>query len=129
MLCTIGSKCRSTPPPSNTSELTHLHTLQSTSLLLAPCSTPAYLDDRLKMQVNTSILQADEALSVAENVVTFSMDLYPSPELEQQFLTDQPVIYAVVVGVIFLVTSLAFMTYDYLVTNNQNRLTRMAGSP
>jgi len=81
------------------------------------------------MQVNTSILQADEALSVAENVVTFSMDLYPSPELEQQFLTDQPVIYAVVVGVIFLVTSLAFMTYDYLVTNNQNRLTRMAGSP
>ena len=39
---------------------------------------------------------------------------------------SQPVIYAVIVGAIFLLTSLAFMTYDYLVTNNQNRLTRMA---
>ena len=41
------------------------------------------------VQVNTSILQADEALSVAENVVTFSMALYPSRELEAQYLTDQ----------------------------------------
>ena len=67
------------------------------------------------------------APSVVDNVVTFSMELYPSRELAQQFITDQPLIYAVLVGAIFLVTSLAFVTYDYLVTNNQNRLTRMAG--
>ena len=77
-------------------------------------------------QVKTSILAADQELEVAENVVTFSFELYPSSEMQAQFVTRKPLLYAVGIGAIFLGLTFTFLLYDFLVTNNQNRLTRMA---
>ena len=65
-------------------------------------------------------------LEVADNVVTFSFELYPSKEMQAQFVTRKPLLYAVGIGAIFLGLTFTFLLYDFLVTNNQNRLTRMA---
>jgi hypothetical protein len=82
--------------------------------------------DTYKRVVNTSILQADDALRISESVVTFSFDVYPTLEMERQFVTRLPVVYACLIAGIFVGLSFTFAFYDYLVTNNQNRLTRMA---
>ena len=87
--------------------------------------------DDMRVQVNTSLHQYDPTLpfdadNELGNVVTFTFHLYPSKTLEDQYKSNKPMIYAIIVACIFIATSLSFVLYDYLITHEQNRLTRLA---
>jgi hypothetical protein len=87
--------------------------------------------DHMKVTVETSLFQFDPSLpykmdEILGNVVTFKFNLYPSKTLEKVYLTSNPMWYSIGVACVLLTTSLTFVLYDYLVTNNQNRLTRLA---
>jgi hypothetical protein len=87
--------------------------------------------DHMKMTVQTSLFQYDSTLpykmdEILGNVVTFTFKLYPSKTLEKLYMTNKPTWYSIGVACVLLATSLTFLMYDYLVTHNQHRLTRLA---
>jgi class 3 adenylate cyclase len=50
---------------------------------------------------------------------SFTIRVYPSKTMEDYYVTSQPIIYTIVVALIFLFTSLVFILYDYLVERRQ----------
>ena len=79
-----------------------------------------------KISFTTSVVDEIVELAMADNVVRFTFDMYPSEELENMYLSNRPIVYAAIVGATFLISSLAFLLYDYLVRNTQNQLTQLA---
>ena len=67
-----------------------------------------------------------EKLGDVEYLVTYKCRIYPSNELESLYLTNKPIIYAVVILLIFILTSFVFLGYDYLVSHRQNALIAIA---
>jgi len=61
-----------------------------------------------------------------EGKCTFSFNIFPSKELEDEYLTLTPVVYALVVFAIFMFTILVFKLYDYLVESRQQKVLRTA---
>eukprot|EP00978_Attheya_sp_CCMP212_P025572 scaffold82467_cov54-Attheya_sp.AAC.6 len=82
---------------------------------------PAY--NNLEHRVDASITGI--GLSEVDNFVTFQLLIYPSKELESAYKSSCPIIYTVIVIVIFLFTTALFLLYDYLVQFRQ-RLTARA---
>lgn len=56
------------------------------------------------------------------NHCIFTMSVYPTPEFEAAYKTNQPLYYALAVIAILAATSLAFIFYDCLVTRRQANL-------
>ena len=56
----------------------------------------------------------------------YTFSIYPSRSLEDQYVTNSPIVYTVVVCLIFLFTSLVFFTYDYCVERRQKLVLKTA---
>jgi len=54
--------------------------------------------------------------------VEYTLSVYPSQDTENEYVTNQPMIYTIVVACIFLFTSLVFIAYDLLVTRRQEKV-------
>lgn len=72
----------------------------------------------------TSIRESDRGstytgVPVSDDYCPRTIHLYPSQELQDQYATTQPAIFALVVASIFLFTSLVFLAYDRLVARRQ----------
>lgn len=59
-------------------------------------------------------------------LVTYKLSLFPSQEFEHQYFTIKPLVMTLVVFSIFILTSVIFLLYDYLVNNRQNALMKIA---
>lgn len=56
----------------------------------------------------------------------YNVYVYPSSELEQDYVTNNPITFAVALLGTFLVTSLIFLTYDRLVAKRHNAVETQA---
>lgn len=52
----------------------------------------------------------------------YDMHIYPSKELEDDYMTNKPIIYTVVVISVFLCTVMVFVLYDFLVQLRQDKV-------
>jgi hypothetical protein len=52
----------------------------------------------------------------------YSVAVYPTVEYEQQYMSNSPIVYMSIVLLIFVVTTLAFLAFDYLVASKQKEL-------
>lgn len=52
----------------------------------------------------------------------YEMHIFPMQELQDDYMTDKPILYTIVVLSVFLVTVFVFVLYDYLVTQRQNKV-------
>lgn len=78
----------------------------------------ADISDYLKSQASVQT-QAYTAVPLTETGVQYSLSLYPSKELEDQYLSNDPVTFAVVVATVFLFTSMVFLAYNFMVERRQ----------
>ena len=62
----------------------------------------------------------------AEDACRFRFIVYPTSEMEDQYITNQPVVYAIVAVSILLFTSIIFVIYDRIVHNRQRKVMRSA---
>ena len=67
-------------------------------------------------------IDADEV----DPLVVYNIKIYPSKVFEDQYMTRNPAIYALVIAVIFLVTSVTFLLYDCLVEKRQKVVMKTA---
>ena len=58
-------------------------------------------------------------IPINEDVCPFTIRIYPSSTMEDSYLTSQPIVITVVVGLIFIVTSAVFVVYDFCVEKRQ----------
>ena len=56
----------------------------------------------------------------------YSIDVYPSQDSEDQYLTNEPIVYAIIVACIFIFTSLIFIAYDLVVARRQRMVLQRA---
>jgi hypothetical protein len=61
-----------------------------------------------------------------DGFIQYTFHIYPSEELERQYVTRKPVLYTIVTLVIFSVTSLFFVLYDCLVERRQKLMMNRA---
>lgn len=64
-------------------------------------------------------VEQNVSISLEQNGCTYSVRIYPSQELEDSYLTNAPIIYAVSLAAVFLLTSVLFVLYDYSVERRQ----------
>ena len=72
------------------------------SKLMEPVSNPDYVGQPLY-----------------DDFCPYTFRIYPSKEMERRYVTNEPIIYTVVVCLVFLFSSLVFMMYDWLVERRQ----------
>ncbi|KAL7485159.1 hypothetical protein ACHAW6_010767 [Cyclotella cf. meneghiniana] len=75
---------------------------------------------------NANLALTDETTGVVDNLITYSLSIYPSQEFEDQYITNRATIYTAGVVLIFVCTAGLFLLYDYLVENRQQRTARLA---
>uniref|UniRef100_A0A7S2UU20 Guanylate cyclase domain-containing protein n=1 Tax=Attheya septentrionalis TaxID=420275 RepID=A0A7S2UU20_9STRA len=82
---------------------------------------PSYnnLEHRVDANITGTNSFVGIGLSEVDNFITFQLLIYPSKELESAYKSSCPVIYTVIVIVIFLFTIALFLLYDYLVQFRQ----------
>lgn len=64
---------------------------------------------------NIGTFQAPDDLPIC----SYSLTMYPTHELRDQYLTHTPVTFTIIVVVVFLFTSVVFLVYDYFVQRRQ----------
>ena len=66
------------------------------------------------------------AVNLNNEFLAYKLRVYPSSETEDDCLTNEPVIFTVVVAMVFLFTSLIFMAYDLFVARRQRIVMKRA---
>jgi len=61
-----------------------------------------------------------------QGVCSFTVTVYPTSTLEQQYLTNQPLWFAMIVLIVFFATSLLFFVFDRLMTRQRNNIMNTA---
>jgi len=89
---------------------------------------PAYDKYAHHVQATLSPLRGRLSMSrtTQRKFITYKMQMYPSAEFEAQYVTNRAGLYSGGAVLIFLFTSVLFLSYDYLVENRQKRMARMA---
>jgi class 3 adenylate cyclase len=65
-------------------------------------------------------------VDVNRDFCPYTLHIYPSQDLEDDFVTNNAVIYTVCVAIIFAFTGLIFLAYDYTVESRQKRVMKRA---
>lgn len=53
---------------------------------------------------------------------SYQIFIYPSQDFEDTYITNEPIVYAVIVAIIFIFTSAVFLLYDYFVESRQRKV-------
>ena len=59
------------------------------------------------------------SVSLNTEITAYTLKVYPSQELENQYVNNDPIIFMVVIVSVFLFTSFVFLFYDYIVARRQ----------
>ena len=83
--------------------------------------------EEMGKQVDFSSFQLanSKSLSEQENIpgnCVYTLTVYPSDKMENQYLTRDPLVYTIVIACVFLLTSLIFVAYDWMVRHQQKKL-------
>lgn len=65
-------------------------------------------------------------IPMANQYCTYTVSVYPSCQMREQFNSGTPLVYTAAVAVVFLFTIFVFTSYDYLVQRRQNHLVESA---
>jgi hypothetical protein len=76
--------------------------------------------------VKANVKGTDEKLGVVDNLITYTLRVYPSKDFENSYVTNRPMIFTVSGVLIFLFTTLVFLLYDRLVKSRQIKLSKVA---
>jgi hypothetical protein len=82
--------------------------------------------DHYEHVVFANVAQDAENLGIVDYLIMYELRIYPSMVFQEQYLTKQPLIMTIVVMFIFILTSVIFLIYDYLVHNRQNAIMTFA---
>ena len=82
--------------------------------------------DSMRLSVNVSVAGTDNNLGAVDNLITYFVDIYPSSELQSVYITNAPIVYTVIVVMIFFITSAIFLLYVAAVRHKQNVIVRAA---
>ena len=75
---------------------------------------------------STTLLEVEEQFDHLHETCTYVLDIYPSSELEDQYVSNHPLLYALVVPAIFSLTAIIFMFYDWAVKRRKEKITLTA---
>jgi hypothetical protein len=67
-------------------------------------------------------LHGMEGTTSVNDYCSYSLHVYPSPELQSEYRTNMPMVYSAAVVVIYLITSAFFVLYDILVQRRQAKV-------
>ena len=84
-----------------------------------------YNEYRTSATVGGVVGDAEAEFFVQANCV-YTLDMYPTKDLEDVYLSNQPVIYAIAVAIIFVFTAFVFLVYDWAVQLRQNKVLKTA---
>jgi hypothetical protein len=86
--------------------------------------------DHLEEMIDLGSAVSDDSIYsgtfLNQDYCPFSLHVYPSASLEQEYYSKKPAIYTTLVVVVFLFTSLVFVGYDYLVERRQQVVMKSA---
>jgi hypothetical protein len=69
-----------------------------------------------------AVFVSEALAAVARDTCNYTLLVYPTSEFEEQYKSNDPIYYMLVVMAIFLATSLSFLIFDWLVTKRQRVL-------
>jgi len=72
------------------------------------------------------LTEEDTETFLVEDGCDYTVNVYPTKELEDMYLTSKPMFYAVAVAIIFIFTALVFLAYDWAVQLRQNKVLNAA---
>ena len=82
--------------------------------------------DKFEHKVEASGANETENLGIVGNLVSYEIRIYPSSVFRKRYLSQKPLAMTIVVVSIFILTSLIFFAYDYLVHYRQNAIMNFA---
>ena len=62
------------------------------------------------------------AVDLNSDYMNYVLTVYPSQEMEDDYVTKDPIIFTVVIGSVFVFTSMVFLLYDWLVERRQKKV-------
>ncbi|CAB9501779.1 Receptor-type guanylate cyclase gcy [Seminavis robusta] len=72
------------------------------------------------LQSHASVVtQAYTAVPIAETGVQYQLHIYPSAEMAQQYISNEPILFGCVVALVFVFTSIVFLFYNHMVERRQ----------
>ncbi len=82
--------------------------------------------DNYQKLVMANVTQDVEERGNVNDLITYTLKMYPSKEFQQQYLSTNPLIMSVIVVSILILTSCAFILYDFLVHLRQKSFMKFA---
>lgn len=82
--------------------------------------------EKMGRKFEANIGASELSTDTVDNLITYSMRIYPSAKMESQYLTNRPAIFTSVVVLIFFFTSAIFLSYDCLFQHRQNVVVQAA---
>ena len=72
------------------------------------------------------VLGDEDADFLVSDECLYTVDVYPTQEMEDKYLSDRPMHYAIAVAIIFVFTAFVFLVYDWAVQMRQNKVLKTA---
>ena len=73
-----------------------------------------------------SVVGEEDAEFYVSNKCIYTVDVYPTQEMKDKYLSDRPMHYAIAVAIIFIFTAFVFLVYDWAVQMRQNKVLKTA---
>jgi len=87
---------------------------------------PAYDSLRRTYTVTDGTHEGDHGNDYGHSLCAYIMDIYPTKELEESYESKDPLIFSIVVALIFVFTTMVFLVYDWAVQRRQWMIIRAA---
>lgn len=82
--------------------------------------------DEFEHGVQASVAREEIELGIVDFLIAYKILIYPSSRFEGKYLSRKPAVMTAIVICIFVLTSLIFLAYDYLLNNRQNAIMSFA---
>lgn len=86
----------------------------------------AFNDMRISWTLGATVGEDGDADFYVTNDCIYTVDVYPTEEMEDRYLSDRPLHYAIAVAIIFVFTAFVFLVYDWAVQLRQNKVLKTA---
>jgi hypothetical protein len=82
--------------------------------------------DGMEREVENDILEASLGIGIHQDICSYSLRVYPSQELYDEYHTSLPIIIAFVVALVFAITAGVFLLYSHRVERRQRIVLKQA---
>lgn len=77
-------------------------------------------------RIKTCVATHSERLGIVDNLVTYEIKIYPSAVFKGRYMSRKPLTMTIIVISIFILVSLIFLAYDFLVNHRQTAIMNFA---